>query len=404
MSIEFNKKKVFAGLKEANHWLKKSDKVLSSLYHARGGTLPERVLAVGTVVSSLIETIIEESSEQTDLDSVLEEEGYRRISDSNWYFIIDVLIAKYTPKFVKSFKQFPNGKFLKITDDIFFFAWSAEEFQGPFTPEKLSDKDFYQKVYEAFWAGSNSILLSYKKDSHYKASNVKVFDLPVGKDYVGSPTAEDIVKRLKMFKGNRTVMFLGPSGSGKGTLARQVCNQLDENAKLLKLSFEGWDAYNKAVTTTRLTKPTILLIDDIQDVTFGKDLLEFFEILHDEVPNIIVTWMTKDKKKKDNGEYTIQIPNLLRQEGFRPGRIDEVIVVDYPDAIKRRDIFKHYLGFDAPEELIEMSNGLTGAYIMDISERIKLFGIDNWKEEVSRILSIFRGPEDDDDEIDEDSL
>jgi AAA+ superfamily predicted ATPase len=208
-------------------------------------------------------------------------------------------------------------------------------------------------------------------------------------DYVGAPSPEhyaDRIRRLGAGGSPRSVLIRGPSGVGKSVLSRKIAQALGGGeSKTLKITGK---AFNYAESSTleqliRIIRPNVLLVDD---VSFHADriesLLASMEALRVDGVVVILTLMDNDVKVRPGGSYF---------HGMRPGRIDDVVVLQAPDAWNRDLILRHYykkMGVSVPDmhgDIVRGTDGMTAAYLREVVIRLRAFGCDGLKSELQMI-------------------
>lgn len=213
--------------------------------------------------------------------------------------------------------------------------------------------------------------------------------------YVGPKGPEWYAERLGRYpEGPRTVLLRGRSGVGKSVLARHVCRLVGgDDYRLLKVpsSVLPFCRADEVLDLVLVLRPTMLLLDDIEFE--GQQLdrhLALFETLRVARALIFVTMMTEDPDD-------IPKPGSFYLSGMRPGRIDEVHHLSLPDASAREQLLRYYAdrqwgdapvpeGFDGIlPTLVEKTEGMSGAYLSALVERIFTHGIERWETELEQV-------------------
>lgn len=232
--------------------------------------------------------------------------------------------------------------------------------------------------------------------------NVTLRNLGRLRPYVGTPSAEWLSARLSAYRGlgrNRTIQLYGPSGCGKTTLARSLGQIMcGTSARTLRVTGGAAARLNQRdlIDLVDLLGPDVFIIDDWaprdarglrgHGSMVGSDTaphLSFLEDLHARVPLTILTTMAL-ADEHDRGE--------AQALGLRPGRVDEVLDIKYPDDTARRALIE---SFCAEEELtltakqvdhiVKGTNWFSGANLQELIGRIAVFGADSFEEETKRM-------------------
>jgi SpoVK/Ycf46/Vps4 family AAA+-type ATPase len=152
-------------------------------------------------------------------------------------------------------------------------------------------------------------------------------------------------------------MFIGPTGSGKSTIAHHIAAQArGPNSKVLKLDDASVSvASSKEIRhLVELLKPDVLLLDDIQE-----RLAPLLEVLENVRGVFLVLTFMLDKK------IDPKKPGALYFPGMRPGRVDHVFYIGLPDEAKRNEILRSYIKHirDDYAEFLALSAGFPSAYL-----------------------------------------
>jgi ATP-dependent 26S proteasome regulatory subunit len=179
---------------------------------------------------------------------------------------------------------------------------------------------------------------------------------------------------------NRNVILISPPGMAKTTIFRAISQEVSHvtriwcTGKSIKDSSDVTSLFEAA----RSLAPCIIFIEDMD--LFGKDrstlsgyeshiLNEFLACLDGTQENSGVVIMASTNDIKSMDEALID----------RPGRFDVKVMMPYPDAIDRSKMMTTFLkrihAFpdesvtkDTLKNVIELTDGLTGAYIKDLAK------------------------------------
>ncbi len=197
--------------------------------------------------------------------------------------------------------------------------------------------------------------------------------------------AELFVKKLAKFRENkiqRSYLLLGRPGTGKSTFCIEISRKISN--RVIKISadlFRRFDR-NDIDFIFKCLRPDTVIIDDfdrVYDDMEDADILFFFEQLKTNYENVIVFCTVNEIKK-------------LGTALIRPGRFDEILVFNLPDAKERKLMLESFitdLGIEtAPsveemKQLVTITEGFSPAYLREYCLQLKYEP--NFKELVRRI-------------------
>lgn len=223
--------------------------------------------------------------------------------------------------------------------------------------------------------------------------------------YISHINEAELLKSVRMFfdKGlNRSLIFYGPQGSGKTTLALRLTKSL--GGKLLVIN--GWSLSGRSVGSifdaVKIVNPEVTLFDDLDRINGKQELLSDLEEMNAEsgLSNRLFIATVNSIKK---------IPKALR----RPGRFDQSIRFFAPDIDGRSRILEVHaenfgvrLTADEIGSLAAMTEGMTGAYLREVIRRVFVVGMENMPahvEEMKAVSGLFDKDDENDDDDDDDS-
>ena len=135
-------------------------------------------------------------------------------------------------------------------------------------------------------------------------------------DYLKKPLAEQVA---------RSIMFYGPPGTGKSTLARTIVERLGLRSFRIRIGDLGNLDNSTLFEAINIFEPDAVILDDFDRAHGQASLLETLEFFQQRVKLVIVT--VNNRKSLDDAL-------------MRPGRIDELILIDRMD----EDVVRHVLG------------------------------------------------------------
>lgn len=221
-----------------------------------------------------------------------------------------------------------------------------------------------------------------------------------------SEMATTISKNLsRAFEVNesRSLMLYGPPGTGKSTLARTIIKTL--NLRSFRLRVEDIELLEPTTIfeIVNTFKPDAIILDDFDRCRNSELLLEAIEYFHRNVKLVIAT---------------VNDQNRLSQALLRPGRFDELIVVDkMDDAVIRtilgpeneelfNDVHEWPVSFihELNKRCKFMSKNDAVASITELAKRVNKLRnkFDSERDEIAKIHSVITNTTDDDSEYEDD--
>lgn len=198
---------------------------------------------------------------------------------------------------------------------------------------------------------------------------------------------------------NRSLLFFGPPGIGKTTLAARLAERI--GGRLLVAScgtLESTRGRNLIEELIDIIDPTVILLDDLDKMWRPSEMLESMERLNRKVGNrrhlLIGTVNSLN-----------EVPEPLR----RPGRFDEIVEFYPLTQVQRKNILTTY-GKEFKVEYTDrefnkiatMTDGMTGAYLKEVAKRASVVPFDALCAQVGQMKRICNMA-DEDSEDNEDS-
>jgi len=180
-----------------------------------------------------------------------------------------------------------------------------------------------------------------------------------------APTAQlvDLEARMAAFLAGgvpRSYLLLGPPGTGKSAGIRWLAARLGLSTVRVDIAALGQHHYGASTqvvtslqTLLELLRPELMILDDLDRVGMGADLLHFLEVAGRTCRVVMASANCADQ---------------MIGAALRPGRFDEVVRFDRLDPV----VLRHLLGEDG--DLEARMAALPAAYVAEFVKRRRILG------------------------------
>jgi hypothetical protein len=218
----------------------------------------------------------------------------------------------------------------------------------------------------ALWENMTSkyaVLSTVRSPSGESSSNVTIKpDMQIAEDVFESKRSEELYEQLQKFYTagvNRSMMLLGPPGTGKTTIMKSIARRFDTFTLRIHIHELNMISINTVTEYIRLLRPEVLIIDDFDRLSGGHtSLLTALEVMNKLVKVLVVS--VNDISEID--------PAVIR-----PGRIDTIVEIDRVDDEVIDNLLDRY---DVQHEARVMLATWPVAFIHEFAKRVGVLGVD----------------------------
>jgi hypothetical protein len=172
----------------------------------------------------------------------------------------------------------------------------------------------------------------------------------------------------------RGLLLYGPPGTGKTHTVRYLISQLAD-VTVIQLSGRALQAIGQACSIARALQPAMVVVEDVDLIAEDRGAFPGQQPLLFELLNEM------DGLREDTDVVfvlTTNRPDLLEPAlAARPGRVDQAIEFDVPDAAARRQLLELYraqlqLDISDLDDVIERTEGVTASFLKELLRRSAL--------------------------------
>lgn len=239
-------------------------------------------------------------------------------------------------------------------------------YQGPWIHLERLDQ-VYCALGRALWENMTSkyavISSRTSRVDHTVTEHVSIKpDMEIAQDVHESKMGNVIYDQLQSFYNagiNRSVMLLGPPGSGKTTIMKAIARRFDKFTLRINIHELSSIPVNVVIDGIKILRPEILIIDDFDRMSGGHtSLLTALEMINKFVRILIVS---------------VNNISEIDPAVIRPGRIDMIIEIDKIDD----DVINKLLDqYQVPNEVRTMLSKWPVAFIHEFAKRAKVLGVE----------------------------
>lgn len=367
--------------------LRKLQQILQAFWHARGGSWFEYGLAVVGVIPDILDmsgsydevfaAFYREALYLSDLGEVQEVSRYLRASAD--YIEVPPTAPSGQPTFFDA-----DGNLVAVLTSSQMFLSNSP----------IRD-DARQHTANITWAAAagREVRLTVKTDRFIEPT----FDSRPPPVHVGEE-AEQALARLRMYDRAeaRTVLIYGPTGCGKSTLARVIAQERGDRVLSVAADVAMSRAIGDASRLLRMYEPDVMIIDDLDLASSWAGLLALLEQMRRPGTLTLITMMDDARLSRAlAGER-----GALFFPGMRAGRVDDVILIDYPNPTTRAAILRAHAadrGVELPNAVVQriadQTEGWSGAYLREVVVRIQFYGVDALDREMRKLRMLVPPPQ-----------
>ena len=254
---------------------------------------------------------------------------------------------------------------IKILENIYSILFLKPESKNFY----LDNSYFFYKLNESISKEDNRTIPSIIKMKNKKSNNLEVktklnFSSLCNFSKIKN-TITDIInlenEYIKFFPNKKipiklssNILLIGPSGCGKTYLAKSIKEEFNINFYSIKLTdilskFIGQSEENirNIFEKAKKNSPSIIFIDELENLVSQRGISN--SNLNDRIVNQILTYLDGiEENKKIIFIGATSNPYLIDNAILRPGRIDNIILCDYPDYNERIELIKFFIHHNYP--------------------------------------------------------
>jgi len=173
----------------------------------------------------------------------------------------------------------------------------------------------------------------------------------------------------------RGLLLYGPPGVGKTHSVRYLMGQLTD-VTIIELSGDSLSLISQACSVARTLQPAMIVVEDVDLIAEDRGMYPganplLFQLLNE-----------MDGLAEDSDVVFLLTTNradvLESALAARPGRVDQAVALDLPDARARRQLFDLYRGDMVIDEsnldsVIERTDQVTASFLKELLRRAALF-------------------------------